>query len=586
MSAAGWEPRGNALGKTGGARRARRGAIAIAAVLAVAGASARTGLAGPGPGRALDRKAPSALADAAAAHPDTIFRVIVQGTKVAARIDGAIAQTPSRGAHVVDRFRSIPAASAQLSGAELSALAADPSVATITPDLPAVSLSAKAPGGPAAGGPGTGGPAAGGPAGGGRGAATAPTSKDPAWPAAVGVVGRKPAGSGAPAIAIIDSGIDPQITGINPIASVSLYSGTAPQSPGDGNGHGSFVANLAAGNVPGHTGAAPGAPIVSIDVMADNGDAWTSDLIRACDWILQNKDAYNIRVVNISMQSSAPSSVLYDPLDAAVEHLWLSGVTVVAAAGNYAQSGAQSGVSYAPANDPFVITVGAADDQGTPTTLDDTAAPWSAWGYTPDGFLKPELGAPGRYIVGTVGDRTTLMKQHGPNKVGPNLLQLSGTSFAAPIVAGIVDDLLVDHPSWTPDQVKGALMVSALPTAQGNLQLGVGEVNFRTADVVASPPNPNAALGQFVHLDGVDSYPVFDTAAWESAAASNAAWASAAWGSAAWSDAAWASAAWSDAAWASAAWSDAAWASVAWSDAAWGSAAWSDFAADDGLGEG
>jgi serine protease AprX len=565
--------------------------VATAATLAVAAASAPARAADPGPGL-LAHKAPAALADAAAAQPNQIFRVIVQGgAGIGTHVARAIAQTPAAGGpHVVDRFQSIPAVSAQLSGAELATLAADGSVDSITPDEPAVSLAAKGPGagGPPAGKPGQGGgPGAGGPAAGGP---SAVSTSDPAWPVTVGVVGRKPV-AGAPAIAIVDSGIDPRVTGINPVASVSLYSGTATQSPGDGNGHGSFVANLAAGTIPGHTGAAPGAPVVSIDVMADNGDAWTSDLIRACDWILQNKDRYNIRVVNFSMQSSAPSSFLYDPLDAAVERLWLSGVTVVTAAGNYAQDGAQSGVPYAPANDPFVITVGAADDKGSPTTQDDTAAPWSAWGYTADGFMKPELSAPGRYIVGTVGEQTTLMKQRRSNKVGPNLIELSGTSFAAPIVSGIVDDLLVDHPTWTPDQLKGALMVSARSTAQQNLQLGVGEANFRTADAVTAPPNPNAALDQFVRVDAVGSAPAFDTAAWESAASSNAAWssaawASAAWSSAAWSSAAWSSAAWSSAAWASAAWSSAAWESAAWESAAWESAAWSDAAAADGLGAG
>ena len=85
-----------------------------------------------------------------------------------------------------------------------------------------------------------------------------------------------------------------------------------------------------------------------------------------------------------------------DPLDRAVEELWLNGVVVVTAAGNYAIDGAESGVGFAPANDPFVITVGASDTNGTRVRRrDDFAAPWSAWGSTQDGFRKPELAAPG-----------------------------------------------------------------------------------------------------------------------------------------------------------------------------------------------
>ena len=66
-------------------------------------------------------------------------------------------------------------------------------------------------------------------------------------------------------------------------------------------------------------------------------------------------------------------------------------MTVVAAAGNYATDGAESGVLHAPGNDPFVITVGASDINGSVDAGDDFAAPWSAWGYTPDGFLKPDV---------------------------------------------------------------------------------------------------------------------------------------------------------------------------------------------------
>ena len=97
----------------------------------------------------------------------------------------------------------------------------------------------------------------------------------------------------------------------------------------------------------------------------------TSDVIAAADWILANKGTYDIRVANFSLQSGSDASFMYDPLDQAVEKLWLSGVVVVTAAGNYASNGQASGVPYAPANDPFVITVGAADINGTAGSTDD-----------------------------------------------------------------------------------------------------------------------------------------------------------------------------------------------------------------------
>src|SRR4029078_3104098 len=101
--------------------------------------------------------------------------------------------------------------------------------------------------------------------------------------------------------------------------------------------------------------------------------------------------ANNSKSAISSLHAVTRASVLFDPLDQAVEKLWLSGIFVVAASGNYAHNGQASGVPYAPGNAPFVMTVGAADIGTTVATTDDTVAPWSAWGYTPDGFSKPDM---------------------------------------------------------------------------------------------------------------------------------------------------------------------------------------------------
>jgi serine protease AprX len=371
----------------------------------------------------------------------------------------------------------------------------------------------------------------------------------------------------APAIAVVDSGVDPTLPGlegavVNQVKLTSLPQGSAA----DGYGHGSFVAEVAAGRGAGEAGAAPTAPIVSLDVMNDDGMALTSDVVAAADWIYTHKAEAGIRVANFSLVGSSPSTILFDPLDRALERLWLSGVVVVTAAGNYGVDGQAGNVAYAPANDPFLITVGASDTAGTVSTADDFAAPWSAYGHTLDGFAKPELGAPGRYVVAPVPTDSTLYRTRPDRIVSAGRLQLSGTSFAAPLVAGIAANVLAVHPDWSPDQVKGALMLSAAPAgAAASGSLGVGEVDGARALAVSDPPNPNAALEAFLTADPQGgATPVFDAASWGTTAQANASWGTASWGTASWGTASWGTASWGTAYWSSASWGTASWGTASW----------------------
>src|SRR5439155_26151935 len=101
---------------------------------------------------------------------------------------------------------------------------------------------------------------------------------------------------------------------------------------------------------------------------------------------------------------------------------------------------------------------GASDTRGTTSRSDDFAAPWSAWGYTQDGFFKPEVAAPGRHLIGAVPTGANLLTQFPDRIVLPGYMWMSGTSFAAPIVSGMADTLLAKNPSRTPHQVKGAII--------------------------------------------------------------------------------------------------------------------------------
>jgi subtilisin family serine protease len=230
-----------------------------------------------------------------------------------------------------------------------------------------------------------------------------------------------------------------------------------------------------------------------------------------------------------------------------------------------------------------VITVGAVDIGTLFGTLDDSVAPWSAWGSTEDGFAKPELGAPGRYMIGPVSNGT-LKLDRADHVVSPDYMELSGTSFAAPVVAGAAAQLLALHPNWTPDQVKGALMLTAKESARiTNWAIGVGEANANDAAAVTAPPNPNAALNAFLTNDPANGL-VFDAPAWVAAVTADASWSDASWSDASWSDASWANASWAEASWSDASWADASWADASWADASWADASWADGADSDGMG--
>jgi serine protease AprX len=493
----------------------------------------------------------TSLTNATKSKPSSLFNVIVKGVRgqstssVATAASSAIQKNPS--GSVKTQYSVINGVAATMSGAAIQALSKNTGIRAIVQDTKVGETA---------------------------------LSNSQLWPTVTQVSSFYGSVLTAPAIAVVDSGVDATRAadfGARVVTQQNFVSGNSTNARStDGFGHGTLVASLAAGQATGYSGAAPGANIAALDVLDDTGAGTESDVISACDWIYKNKDKYNIRVANFSLLAGSNASFMYDALDQAVEKLWLSGIVVVTAAGNFASNGQASGLPYAPANDPFVITVGAADVNGTVGTTDDFNAPWSAYGYTLDGFRKPELGAPGRYMNGAVPTTSTMYGQHAERVVAPGYMWMSGTSFAAPVIAGAAADLLALHPTWTPDNVKGALMLTASPTSTstGTYALGVGEVQASAAAAVASPPNPNAGLNTYIVSDPSGGL-TFDAASWSSAAQANASWNSASWNSASWSSASWSSASWSSASWSSASWSSASWSSGQTSDGTLPDASWS-----------
>ena len=517
----------------------RRGALALitTAVVVLAGL-AQTASAAHGPKAPPQPSTPPGLLAQAKANPNQTFDVIVRGARGVSSDGVATTAAAASHGHIGRVFRSINGIEMTLKGGELFGLSHNPNILSITPNSPVSSTGIE---------------------------------ESTLWQESTGA-SQVPTLTGLanlPAIAVVDSGIrpnDPQDFP-NVVASVNLNS-ASPGATGDDEGHGTMVAGIAAGASPLYPGVVPGAPIVSLRTADANGASNESDVIAACDWILQNQSLYNIRVANFSLVSEAQTSFTNDPLDAAVEQLWFHGIVVVTASGNFG-TGSEALMAHAPGDDPFVVTVGALDTNGTEDPSDDFVAPWSAYGHTGDGFMKPEISAPGRWIVAPVPAASTLATTAPDRVVMPGYMWMSGTSLASPIVAGVADAILSAHPDWTPGEVKGALMLTAneLPSVAG-FAGGVGEVNAAAALQLASAPDADANLEPFVNADGSG----FNSAAWEQAATD---WSATDWSATDWSATDWSATDWSATDWSATDWSATDWSATDWSATDWSATDWS-----------
>lgn len=230
----------------------------------------------------------------------------------------------------------------------------------------------------------------------------------------------------------------------------------------DRYGHGTHMAGLIAGDgsLSGGTwsGAAPKANLVSVKVAPRDGSTDVSVVIAAMQWLVAHRSIYNIRILNLSFGTDAVQSYVLDPLNYAVERVWHSGIAVIVAAGN---RGSLPGTVNKPGDDPFVITVGAADLRGTSTTSDDVVASFSSRGPTHDLVAKPDLVAPGVGMVSNRAAGSTLDTEYPAGRIGTYYFKGSGTSQAAAVVSGVAALMLQANPSMTPDVLKATLVGTA-----------------------------------------------------------------------------------------------------------------------------
>jgi serine protease AprX len=363
-------------------------------------------------------------------------------------------------------------------------------------------------------------------------------------------------------------------------------------------------------------GVAPDARIVSVKVGDSHGNSDVSQVLAAIDWVvLHHADpGLNIRVVNMSFGTDSYQSYLLDPLAFAAETAWHAGIVVVGATGN---RGWKTGV-LDPADDPYVIAVGAADSNGSTSYASHTVATFSAGG---DGYRNPDLLAPGAHIVSLRDPGSYIDVNYPSGRVGSRFFRGSGTSQAAAVVSGAAALLLSQRPLLTPDQVKALLTSTATPLAGAPAQLqGAGEVNLRSAlnalpqvavqvfvpalgtgsldgargsarmswsgvalqgevDIFGNPVS-SLRLAQSLLNGTVWSGGVFNGAVWTGVgwgmAITADGWRGQAWNSATWTNNSWSNNSWSNNSWSNNSWSNNSWSNNSWSNNSWSNNSWSN----------
>jgi serine protease AprX len=274
-------------------------------------------------------------------------------------------------------------------------------------------------------------------------------------------------GSGV-TVAIIDTGVAP-VAGLDDSLVWQENLSAAP-ADGDQYGHGTFVAGLV------HD-AAPGARIVSVKLSGASGAVDVTQVLAALQWVVANRARFSIDVVNLSLGTDSRQSWKTSPLNFAVEQAWDAGIVVVTSAGNSTDT--FNGVTK-PGDDPLVITVGASDAANTAPLEDDVLAPFSSRGPTQDGLAKPDVVAPGAHVVSLRAPGSTIDTAYPEARVGTDGFRGSGTSFAAPIVAGVVAQMLDIDPNLTPDEVKYGLMEGARTISGPATGVGAGSVRAQS----------------------------------------------------------------------------------------------------------
>ena len=293
-----------------------------------------------------------------------------------------------------------------------------------------------------------------------------------------------------------------------------------PRDLEDPSGHGSHVTSILAssrktsrsgGSGTRYNGIAPGADLVIVRAFDESGNGSYLDIVRGIQFVIDHKDTYGIRVLNLSFSGVPRSFYWDDPLAQATMAAWRAGIVVVASAGNTGPEAMTVGV---PGNVPYIITVGAMTDSYTPAEpSDDRLTVFSSAGPTFEGFVKPDLIAPGGHMLGLMNKESLLPKKHKEFHDSEEYFVMSGTSQATAVVSGLVALLLEAEPALTPDEVKCRLLATARPATDNSgkpvysvFQQGAGLVDGAAALLSSASACANRGLDLGADLAGSEHF--------------------------------------------------------------------------------
>ena len=236
--------------------------------------------------------------------------------------------------------------------------------------------------------------------------------------------------------------------------------------PYDDNGHGTHVCGIVGGNGCGNSlycGVAPRCHLIPVKVLDRRGNGYASDVLSGLRWIRENRDVYNIRIVNISVGSFSRRNMGENSaLVRGVNETWDAGLVVVVAAGNM---GPKTGTITTPGISRKVITVGCSDDHKEVNVMGNRMIDYSGRGPTGACICKPDIVAPGASITSCA------------NKRGEYTCK-SGTSMATPFVSGALALLLEKYPDMSNRDVKLFLRERAVDIGLPRNQQGWGRLDL------------------------------------------------------------------------------------------------------------